>query len=459
MTTTPVYPHQYSIKLFRKGLTATAQQILVFIIFTATLLRVINALLLGNEVTVLPGIFDQISYDSLAQRVVDGYGFSFAEEHWPVTRANEPTAHWSFLYTLYLTAIYGVFGHQPVIARILQASIVGCLQTYLIYLVAEKIFSKSIGLIAAGISAGYMYFIYYGGALMTEPFYITAILLSLFLAMQTAETDNAQRNIKLGLALGIAIGITVLLRQVFLLFVPFLFIWIWIARFKRHLKLPVISTVLSLSLVILCILPISLYNQSRFGRFVLLNTNSGYAFFFGNHPYYGTQFVPILHSEVYLSFIPSELRSLDEAALDQALLQRGMQFVFDDPARYILLSISRIPAYFMFWPSPDSTWVSNISRVGSFGIILPFMVYGLVLSLRKKRPESGNHLLSLFTSHIGLLLLFAVIYTSVHLLTWALIRYRLPIDAVLLPFAAYAVADIFERLLMKNRDRHVRSVS
>ncbi len=330
--------HLYSIKLFRKSYSVTARNALFSILAFAIILRVIAALLLGNEVTVLPGIYDQVSYDNLAQRVVDGYGFTFAENHWPLTRAGEPTAHWSYLYTIYLTVIYSIFGHQPVIARVLQAIIVGGLQTYLIYLIAEKIFSRNVGLLAAGISAIYIYFIYYGGALMTEPFYITAILWSLFLTMRIAENDSRRRDISLGVQLGIAIAITIILRQVFLLFIPFLFLWMWIARLKRRLGLPVVSTVLSVLIIVLSVLPISLYNQSRFGKFVLLNTNSGYAFFWGNHPIYGTQFIPILPSETYLSLVPEELRSLDEASLDQALLKQGMQFVFDDPKRYILLS-------------------------------------------------------------------------------------------------------------------------
>lgn len=443
--TIPTSHYYYSIKLLRKSFTISAQNTLWIIVTIAVLLRVGSAFLHGNEVTALPGIYDQISYDSLAQRVVAGYGFSFAELHWPITRAGEPTAHWSYLYTLYLSAVYALFGHQPLLARVLQAILVGGLQTYLVYLIAKKTFSRSIGLIAAGISAFYIYFVYYGGALMTEPFYITAILWSLLLAMHLAEDNPRDQDIKLGLGLGIAIGITVVLRQVFLLFIPFLFIWIWTARFRRRLGLPIVSTVVAVAVVVLCILPISLYNQSRFGRFVLLNTNSGYAFFWGNHPIYGTQFIPILPGNTYQDLIPEELRSLDEAALDQELLKRGLQFVFDDPVRYVLLSFSRIPAYFMFWPSPDSSVVSNISRVASFGILFPFMLYGLILSLDKKRFGNGKYLLNLFISPVGLLLLFTVIYASIHILTWALIRYRLPIDAVLLPFAAFALSSIFER--------------
>jgi 4-amino-4-deoxy-L-arabinose transferase-like glycosyltransferase len=450
---------QYSIKLFQKHVNVRAQTVLLMTIVMAILLRVGAAFLHGNEVQPLPGIFDQVSYDSLAQRLIAGDGFSFAELHWPLTRGGEPTAHWSYLYTLYLTAIYALFGHQPILARLLQAVIVGGMQTYLVYLIAEKTFSRSVGLIAAVISALYIYFVYYGAALMTEPFYITTILWSLLLAMHIAESNSRAHDIKLGLWLGIAIGITIVLRQVFLLFIPFLFIWMWTARLKRRLGLPILSTALSFAVIALCVVPISLYNQSRFGRFVLLNTNSGYAFFWGNHPIHGTQFIPILPGETYQDLIPEELRSLDEAALDQALLKRGVQFIVEDPKRYVLLSLSRIPAYFMFWPSSESSLVSNISRVGSFGIALPFMLYGMVLSFIRTYERDGKSLLNLFISPEGLLFMFTIIYTAVHLLTWALIRYRLPVDAVLLPFAAFALSTLYERVKRKHHLVYVEATA
>src|SRR4030042_6596406 len=96
---------------------------LTLILAISVLLRVIAALLLGNQVLPLPGIFDQISYHTLSTRVLEGHGFTFATQWWPLTRAGEPTAHWSFLYTLYLVAIYGVFGINPLVARILQVII------------------------------------------------------------------------------------------------------------------------------------------------------------------------------------------------------------------------------------------------------------------------------------------------------------------------------------------------
>jgi len=433
-----------SIKLFQREYALSTRMILIGILLASILLRLASTVYQGNEVTELPGIYDQVSYHELAIRVINDFGFSFATEHWPVTRAGEPTAHWSFLYTLYLAAVYKSFGVQPIVARVLQAVIVGGLQPYIIFRISEKVFSRTIGLIAAAMGAFYIYFIYYGGALMTEPFYITAILFSLYFAMQVSENSDYRADLKLGVALGVAIGVTLLLRQVFLLFLPFLFLWIWFKRFKDSLGLPIVSTIISFILIALCIVPVTLYNQSRFGRFVLLNTNSGYAFFWGNHPVYGTHFEPILPAELgtYQGLIPPELLTLDEAALDQELLKRGIQFVVDDPKRYILLSFSRIPAYFMFWPSTDSGIISNISRVGSFGIMLPFVLYGIWIDIKRK----GRHWLDLLGSFDGLLLAFILIYSAVHLLTWALVRYRLPVDAVLMPFAALALHDLYQRI-------------
>lgn len=424
-----------------------AEYSLPLILFLSVLLRVTVALAMGNDVVELPGIFDQISYHNLALRVAGGHGFSFGQLWWPITPADAPTAHWSFLYTLYLALVYGIAGPQPIIARILQALIVGILHPYIVYRIGEKLFTKTVGLLAAFITAVYVYFFYYGAALMTEPFYITAILFSLYFSMQLTESASKKQDVWLGIALGISIGVALLLRQVYLLFLPLLFLWIWIARFQRSRNLPVLSTALSFALIVLFILPVTLYNQSRFDRFVLLNTNSGYAFFWGNHPIYGTKFIPIMSTSTYQDLIPEEVRHLNEAELDRELLRRGIQFVLDDPGRYILLSLSRIPPYFVFWYSSTSSTLSNISRIASFGVMLPFMIYGLVSSIKKNAAKKGNRFLNLFISPQGLLMVFTIVYSAVHILTWTLVRYRLPVDAVLIPFAGLALVEIAQKFL------------
>ena len=416
---------------------------LIIIISVAILLRLVMSLYLGNEVVVLPGTSDQISYDMLAQQVINGHGFTVAEAWWPATPAGEPTAHWSYLYTLYLAGIYSLVGYHPLVARVLQAILAGLLMPWLVYRIGRHHFNYKVGLVSAGIMAVYIYFVYYAAALMTETFYIMGILWTLDLAGQLAQSQDERPSLAphiQWLLLGLALGVTVLLRQVFLLFIPFLFAWLlW--RSYRYQPRSLVQTIGALIgatvVVVLLIAPWTTRNYRAFDTFVLLNTNAGFAFFWGNHPIHEYDFISILPDDgpSYQSLIPDELRGLNEADLDRALLKEGLAFIQADVGRYLILSISRIEDYFKFWPSSESGLISNLSRVLSFGILWPFMAYGLIYHLRQS-----------FSSKALILYLFILVYTGVHLLTWTLIRYRLPVDAILLVFAGVALIQLHEKL-------------
>lgn len=408
------------------------------IVAVSVAVRVATSLALQDQWEGLPGTADQISYHTIAQRLLDGKGFSFESAWWPATAAGAATAHWSFLYTYFLAAVYAIFGPNPLAARLIQSLAVGILHPLLAYLLGRRMFGNTAGLAAAGITAIYAYFIYYSATLMTEPFYITAVLASLYLTIQLVDrskSEGAASSEVRGKAA--ALGLAVLLRQVFLLFVPILLIWAWWASARR-----LGWTALLPGLVVAgMVLPFAIYNSNRSDSFVLLNTNAGYALFWANHPIYGTQFEPILPDEMgsYQDLIPEELRELDEAALDRELLQLGIGFVADDPVRYVQLSISRIPAYFMFWPSGDSGMISNVARVLSFGLFLPFMLFGLA-------KVWIDHGMTAIWEPVGLLTLFVVAYSAIHLLSWSMIRYRLPVDAVLVIFAGFAVVELSRRI-------------
>jgi hypothetical protein len=430
--------------------------ILAAIIAAAVVLRVASALWQGNTIALLPGIQDQVSYDTLARQLLAGKGFTFPVDWWPVTQAGEPTAHWSFLYTLYLAAVYGVFGPQPLVARVFQAVIAGVLLPWLTWRVGRRVFGDTVGLMAAAISAVYVYFFYYAGALMTETFYIVSILWTTDSAMRIAAAGPASfRHWLPWLELGLAMGVAILLRQLFLVMVPVILFWLWwVARrndrtvSRSGSTLARMATCLIVTAVL--ILPWTARNYLAFGRLVPLNTNSGYALFWANHPIHGMSFISILPESgpTYQDLIPRELRGLDEAALDQALLRRGLAFVVQDPGRYARLSLSRIKDYFMFWPSPDSGVVSNVARVASFGLLLPFMLFGLVKARYAARASWRGDPGSWLTPSAGLALLVAFVatYTAIHLLSWALIRYRLPVDAVLIIFAGVGLVQVVERI-------------
>jgi hypothetical protein len=489
-------------------MTPSTKRLLIIIICLAVLVRIIAALILGNRVDYLPSIADQTSYQTLAERILDGHGFTFAYDWWPATRAGEPTAHWSYFYTLYLALAYELFGLNPLVARLIQAVAGGILMPWLAFRLASQVYAggvvarpvgrprfkslawlnrlwqepqSTIALLAAAWVGFYGYFIYFAAALMTETFYLIGILWTLDCALRIRNRMEAKGSMQPSLRaqrsnpiwnwleLGAAISITAMLRQVFFPFVPFLFLWLlWVAYRQLRAGSPgviqawgrAITRILpgalaTILVMVILIAPITLFNYRQFGAFVLLNTNAGYAFFWSNHPVYGSHYVSLLTDDMpgYYDLVPKEVLWMNEAQLDRELLKRGLGFVAADPLRYLLLSLDRIPAYFIFWPKVTSGLVSNITRVISYGIAFPFIILGIGLWINDMRinhprrrqqmtePGPGQHSGLINTRDRALeagslLLLFAFVYTMVHLLSWAGIRYRLPVDVVTLIFAA-----------------------
>lgn len=392
--------------------------LLLWLIMLGVLVRVALAFALGDEATPISGAADQYTYDALAQRVIAGHGFSFATGWYPFTRADEPTAHWSYLYTLYLAAVYALVGHHPLAARLIQAILSG-LNCWLAYRLGCQLFGVSVGLAAAALTAAYAYFVFFGAALMTQSFYIMALLAAVSLAIDLTERSDRRRWILLGMVLGLG----VLLRQTLLLFVPLLITWIaWMQRPRWA------DVALAIGIVAALVLPWTLRNYYVFGDFLLLNSNGGFWFYSSNHPNQGTDFNP-----TYAAPLPPDLTALAEPAVDRELYRRALGFIVSDPARFIRLSLSRIPHYFWLLPSTQSSTASNLGRILSFTLYLPLMLYGLYLSRSCWRLCMPLYL------YVGF-------DTILHLMSWAAPRYRLPSDALLMVFAGLALRELVHRI-------------
>lgn len=398
------------------------KQLLTWILVLAVLIRIPVAVLMGDQITVLPGIQDQVSYDALARSLLDGRGYSFTEKWYPFTPANTPTAHWSFLYPLYLAGVYAVTGYHPLAARLLQGIVGGALLCFLVYKIGRQTANEETGLVSAALAAVYGYFIYYNAALMTETFFIVLILLTLYLALELRENPTRIRWVVLGFSLGLA----ALLRQTILLFTPFLLLWLFWELKKDvrwwHFTIPVI-------VIGLLIAPWTLRNYLVYGEFLLLNSNAGYALYASNNSNLGTDW----DNDGVVVPVPNELKGQNEAQLDRDLAQRGIRFILADPGRYVLLTVDKTLEFFWFWPSSDSSRISNLNRVLSFGLYLPFMLFGLYLSLSRWRS-------------FVVLYLFIFIHTAIHLLSWPAARYRLSVDAVSMVFAGLAVLEFTKQL-------------
>jgi len=415
---------------------------LIIILSAGILIRIIAALALGDRADPISGAYDQMSYDTLAQSVLQGRGFSFPVDWYPFTRANEPTAHWSFLYPLYLASVYALGSHHPLAARLIQVILSG-LNGWLIYRIGRRLFGEMTGLIAAGLTAFYAYLIFFNAALMSQTFYILALLLALDTAMELVQNPDSFR-LRKWIVIGAALGIAALLRQSILLFTPIVFLWlIWAMRAPRDprrqllgfSKKTILGMLISLAMIAGLILPWTVRNFLVYDDFLLLNSNGGYWFYSSNHPDQGTNFNPS-----FVAPIPEEIKSLEEPALDRALYREAFGFIVGDPARFMLLTLNRIKDYFWILPSENSSLISNLSRLFSFTLYFPFMLYGLYLSRRQWRACLPLYLYVAFDSVLSLI-------------SWSAPRYRLPSDAVMMVFAALALGTLGERVGIQRQWR------
>lgn len=423
---------------------------ILLILLASVIFRIAAALYLGDVVAAPPMLTDQLSYHALGVRLVEGHGFSFDVGWYPFTPPNTPTAHWSYLYSLFIAAIYGVLGTNVLAARLVQAVLTGILLPYAAYRLTLRLFPGRLRLAAWALllTVCYAYFILYAATLMTESLYIICLLWSMVVALDMEDALRAGRPMP-RLApweLGLSLGLATLLRQAALPWAAVLFAYLlWQARRNvktcervnvrtfRHWRGTLVTLLIAGLVLIAFILPFTVRNYIVYDAFLLLNSNTGFAMYSAQHPLHGVHF-----QEFTAAPMPEDLLALglNEAELDRILLRRGIQFVLDDPVRYALLSLSRVQDFFSLLPGEHTTLLHAVGRFVAFGAYIPLWLYGLYLCLRSPGLRT----------RLGLPLLFGAFYTVMHVLTWAMVRYRLPVDAVAMPMAALAVDDIWQRL-------------
>jgi hypothetical protein len=407
--------------------TNSARRYLLCILVVSVLLRLAVAFYLGDSTP--PGK-DETSYSVLAWRLATGHGYSFPQGWYPFAQADVHTAHWSFLLVGAIAVVYSVAGFHPLAFRLFSAVSGGILLPWMAYRLSRRVLPErsDVALATAALSAAYAYFALYAAQLMTETFYIVTVLWLTERAYAVRDELRANRHpgLVLLLGFGVSLGLATLLRQAILPWIVVLFGLIALEAVRAgNWRAVLVSVGLPGVVLALHILPFSYLNFRAYDDFLLLNSNTGYAMYSAQHPMHGTEFQAFT-----AALLPTDIEPLpaNEAQWDRALMRRGIQFILAEPGRYAMLSVSRLGDYFKFWPTDESSTLFNLGRALSFGVYLPFIAAGLWISRR-------------YGQRLAWLYMFVALYSLLHVLTWAMIRYRLPVDAILLVFAGLAVVD------------------
>lgn len=365
---------------------------------------------------------DPLTYDQIARNVVAGRGFRGASFYYP-PGTEGPTAFWDALYPLVLAGLYAVWGHNVHAVRVAQA-VLGALAVAGTYALGRQVLRPAVGLLAAGISALYPFFIYYSGQLLTETLFMTLVV-GVFLVGYRAV---AQRSAAWFAVLGLLTGLAALCRAEVFYFGPLFGAWCAWRSSKlpwRRIRLAGIALLAMLAVM----LPWGLRNQATHGQLILTTTKLGYNLYKYYHPTMtADQTVPVVPFP--------DFGERTEPQREALLREEGLRFMRQDPVRTLWFMAHKLVLLFKLTPSNAVNQRYALVSLASYGLLLPFMGAGFILAARRGgrlRPILAYVLFSVATK--------AAIFAG--------IRLRMQVEPFLILLAALAMVTLGERLLAR----------
>jgi 4-amino-4-deoxy-L-arabinose transferase-like glycosyltransferase len=343
-------------------------------------------------------------YDLIAWRIVSGE---------PLQQAISRAPFQAFV----MAVPYWLAGHSYRAAYLFQAFL-GGLIPLLVFLIGRHLKSPAVGLVAALLSAVYPYYVYIAGALYATQT-TTILLLAVVWAALKSRESGAWGHL---IGQGVALGALILTRSISVALLPLAFLW------NLRGRRPLVSAVLVCAVAVAVVSPWSVRNYLANDEFIPVSVGGGKEFLSGNNPDYSAT---IRRYEL----IPDELEAVREsmtpAAWDRLCWQEGLALVRENPGRSARLYVSKLLGLYRFAPetiseneftSARTKWISMLS----YGPVLLCGLAGIWLERRRWRryaPVLGA---------IGA-------YTFVYPAFTTCVRYRVPIDAYFMVFAAVTI--------------------
>jgi len=360
------------------------------------------------------------------------------------------------LYPYFLGLLYTIFGPDFFIAKLIQC-LNDALMCVLITFLAEKLFNRKVALVAGLLAVMHEGFIFYSGLLLIyNAQTVLTVLLALFL-LHCRKT----LCLKSWLMAGCCLGLTALARPNTLLFPPFLFIWLWLLHREGILswRRALVCGALFCLGIGLMIAPLTIRNLAVTGQFVLINSQGGTNFHTGNNPdapgtYKVPRFIPrdkvddpLGERTVYREYAQSQTgRQMNEMESSRYWFQQGIDFIISQPLDWLALEVRKFK---LLLNHTDIHLNRSLEFTRQFSSILrlPLVSYGFLVALALLGIALTIHRWRLLMPIYAIMLTYA----GALLLFFVSSRYRMPLVAFFVIFAAYAICWLLETL----RKRHL----
>jgi len=380
---------------------------LAVLIFIGFVLRIAATEILGTGLnSEYQG--DERQYTRLATHIVQGLGFT--------DNNGNPVSYPLPGLSLLLAIPISIVGVKIAVLRVFMAA-VGSMLIPACYLLGRSLTgSQNVGWIAAGIAIFFPTWVIPSGSISTD--IPTTVLITLMVWMLIEGYRSQSLSWIVGA--GILWGAATLTRAVYLVYVPWIVLWLLLIMpsWKKRL-----AAVVALIVPCACMLaPWSIRNTHVYGKFVLISSLEGRELYRANNPMAtGIDYVDDRQFHDILSQRYPVDRYPDEVVRSKLFQADAVKFIHENPRRFVQLCFIR---FIQFWKvySPRVPLTHSLVVIATFGAALPFFLIQAVRLGWRRGPEM-------------LFVLIILGHTLFHTIYSSNVRYRIPLEPLVIVMA------------------------
>lgn len=279
--------------------------------------------------------------------------------------------------------------------------------------------NQAISLLSCMMYSIYPFSIYYASSGLTESLFTFLMITGLYF---TYKGNN--------IAASIFLILSCLVRPSMEMIFPVVIFMSSYHVHNQNLMTNIKNVIYYLLLYVLLFAPWWIYNYNKYGQFVRLNYGSGIALYEGNnvHNCDGGPYSMNGSDGIY-----NEGDS--PAVINEKLTLAALNFIYDDPLRFVQMSFKK---FLRFWnPMPNNeNYRSSIIVTISLITMLPLFILSIIFLVTNSKRTNAM---------ILPLVLIICFLTAIHMVTVASVRYRYPIEPILIIFSAIAMSSLFQR--------------
>jgi Dolichyl-phosphate-mannose-protein mannosyltransferase len=375
----------------------------------------------------------------IAYSLAVGKGFSS-----PFRVETGPTAWETPVYPFIVAGIFDIFGtftfHAFIAAVLLNIlfSTLTCIPVFYA--------GKRIGGLAIGATAAWLWALFPNAIII--PFQwiwdtsLSGLLAASILWATLAVADS--RRVRDWLAYGLLWGFALMTNATLLSGLPVLLVWMAYRARKREARW-LAKPALAAGLIVLCCVPWTVRNYVVFHAFVPLRSVLGLQLWLGNNDQYRDTFPGWLHPIDSPTERAKYIR-MGEIAYMRQKRQEAIHWMLTHPRREAELFRQRFIGTWLGTPHPWKDFLRARSLLIRWVFIANFLaalgaLFGIVLLMRE----------AAYRAYAVPLAAFPALYPFAFYLSQALLRYRYPIDPIVLLLAAIAAVRLFHRVAPRAR--------